>query len=167
MPAMTLPEGAPATLREAFAHIGTVTTPSALDMKIMALTEAAAMTLYYKTAEGTDNAEVRALLERNGREEFLHAQRAALAVKAVSGEDFFPPVAEDNPYLQGGAAPFAPITKEALTGLAQGEFGGEALYEKWAANTDNAEAARLFRLNGKEETDHGNRLMQAAALLGD
>ena len=27
------------------------------------------------------------------------------------------------------------------------------------------QAARLFRLNGKEETDHGNRLLQAAALL--
>ena len=90
-----------------------------------------------------------------------------MAVKAVSGEDFFPPLAEDNPYLTDGAAPFAPVTKAALTGLAQGEFGGEALYEKWAANTDNDEAARLFRLNGKEETDHGNRLMQAAALLPD
>lgn len=164
---MPLPAGAPATLREAFAHIGTVTTPTVLDMKVMALTEAAAMTLYYKTAEGTDNAAVAALLQANGREEFLHAQRAAMAVKAVSGEDFFPPLAEDNPYLADGAAPFAPVTKAALTGLAQGEFGGEALYEKWAANIDNAEAARLFRLNGKEETDHGNRLMQAAALLPD
>lgn len=164
---MPLPAGAPATLREAFAHIGTVSAPTVLDIKVMALTEAAAMTLYYKTAEGTDNAAVAALLQANGREEFLHAQRAALAVKAVSGEDFFPPMPEDNPYLATGAAPFVPVTKAALTGLAQGEFGGEALYEKWAANTDNAEAARLFRLNGKEETDHGNRLMQAAALLPD
>ncbi len=162
---MPLPQGAPATLRDAFAHIGQVTSPTVLDVKVMAFTEAAAMTLYYKTAEGTDNAAVRALLEANGREEFLHAQRAAMAVKAMSGEDFFPPLAEDNPYLKDGAAPFAPVTPEALTGLAQGEFGGEALYEKWAANCDNAEAARLFRLNGKEETDHGNRLMQAAALL--
>ena len=54
MPVMTLPEGAPATLREAFAHIGTVTAPSVLDMKVMVLTEAAAMALYYKTAEGTE-----------------------------------------------------------------------------------------------------------------
>ena len=163
---MPLPEGAPATLREAFAHVGAVTVPTALDVKVLALTEAAAMTLYYKTAEGTDNAGVRALLEANGREEFLHAQRAALAVKAMSGEDFFPPMPEDNPYLQDGAAPFAPITVEALKGLAQGEFGGDALYQKWADAVGNAEAARLFRLNGKEETDHGNRLLQAAELLG-
>ncbi|WP_140420520.1 ferritin-like domain-containing protein [Novosphingobium sp. B 225] len=162
---MPLPQGAPATLRDAFAHIGAVTAPTVLDVKVLALTEAAAMTLYYKTAEGTDNAAVRDLLHANGREEFLHAQRAALAVKAISGEDFFPPLAEDNPYLQDGGAPFAPVTAEALKGLAQGEFGGEALYEKWAVATDNAEAARLFRLNGKEETDHGNRLLQAAALL--
>ncbi len=163
---MTLPAGAPTTLREAFAHIGAVTAPTVLDIKVMALTEAAAMTLYHKTAEGTDNAAVKALLQANGREEFLHAQRAAQAVQLLSGEDFHAPLAEDNPYLADGAAPFAPVTAEALKGLAQGEFGGEALYEKWASNTANAEVARLFRLNGKEETDHGNRLLQAAELLG-
>ena len=162
---VTLPSGAPATLREAFAHIGTVTAPTVTDIKVMALTEAAAMTLYYKTAEGTDNAAVKALLQANGREEFLHAQRAAQAVQILSGEDFHAPLPEDNPYLAEGAAPFAPVTAEALKGLAQGEFGGEALYEKWAANTANPDVARLFRLNGKEETDHGNRLIEAAGLL--
>lgn len=54
-----------------------------------------------------------------------------------------------------------------LTKLAQGEFGGEKLYEVWAAGTENAEAARLFRLNGGEERDHGERLLQAAELLAD
>lgn len=167
MPVTALPEGAPTTLRDAFAHIGTVTAPSLLDIKVMVLTEAAAMALYYKTAEGTDNSQVVDLLQANGREEMLHAERAAAAIKAISGEDFAPPQPQDNPYLQDGLAPFAPITRAALTGLAQGEFGGEALYEKWAANTANAEAARLFRLNGKEETDHGNRLLAAAALVAE
>jgi rubrerythrin len=161
----TLPAGAPATLGEAFAHIGVVSAPSLLDMKVMVLVEAAAMTLYYKTAEGAADPAVRALLERNGREEMLHAQRVALAIKAISGEDFPPPLAEDNPYLQAGAFPFAEISREALTKLSVGEFDGEALYEKWAASIDNAEAAERFRHNGKEETDHGNRLLEAAALL--
>jgi rubrerythrin len=165
MPASNLPEGAPATLGEAFAHIGAVTVPSILDMKVMVLVEAASMSLYYKTAEGAADPAVAALLQRNGREEMLHAQRVSLAIKAISGEDFPPPLAADNPYLQTGAAPFAEITPEALTKVAQGEFGGEALYEVWASNTDNAEAAERFRHNGKEETDHGNRLLQAAALL--
>lgn len=164
MPVMTLPEGAPATLRDAFAHIGTVTAPTVLDMKVMVLTEAAAMALYYKTAEGTDIAGIVDLLQANGREEMRHAERVSEAIRIVSGEDFPPPQPEDNPYLQDGLAPFAPITRAALTGLAQGEFGGEKLYEVWAAGTANAEAAALFLLNGKEETDHGNRLLAAAEL---
>lgn len=165
MTVTTLPEGAPATLRDAFAHIGTVTAPTVLDMKVMVLTEAAAMALYYKTAEGTDVTGIVDLLQANGREEMLHAERVSAAIKAVSGEDFLPPQPADNPYLQDGLAPFAPITRDALTGLAQGEFGGEKLYETWAANTANADAAALFLLNGKEETDHGNRLLAAAALV--
>jgi rubrerythrin len=160
-----LPVGAPATLREAFAHIGSVDVPTVLDMKVMVLVEAASMTLYYKTAEGTQDPAIAALLQRNGREEMLHAQRVSLAIKAISGEDFPPPLADDNPYLQDGAAPFAEITREALTKTAQGEFGGEALYEKWAQAVGHAEAAERFRANGREETDHGNRLLEAAALL--
>jgi rubrerythrin len=167
MPSIQLPEGAPANLGGAFAHIGQVTAPNVLDMKVMVLTEAAAMALYYKTAELTHDTAVKALLQANGREEMLHAQRAMLAIKAVSGEDFFPPMAEDNPYLVGGAFPLGEMSKAGLTKLAQGEFGGEKLYEVWAAGTENPEAARLFRLNGGEERDHGNRLLEAAALLPD
>jgi len=165
MPKMDLPSGAPTTLGEAFAHIGKVTAPSVLDMKVMVLTEAAAMALYYKTAELSDDPRVKDLLQRNGREEMLHAQRAMLAIKAVSGEDFYAPLPEDNPYLADGAFPLGEMTKSGLEKLAQGEFGGEKLYEVWADNTANAEAARLFRLNGGEERDHGNRLLEAAALL--
>ena len=165
MPIMNLPAGAPASLGEAFAHIGKVTAPDVLDMKVMVLTEAAAMALYYKTAELSDDPQVKALLQQNGREEMLHAQRAMLAIKAVSGEDFHAPLPEDNPYLADGAFPLGEMTKAGLEKLAQGEFGGEKLYEVWADNTANAEAARLFRLNGGEERDHGNRLLQAAALL--
>lgn len=165
MTTATLPEGAPQNLGEAFAHIGKVTAPSVLDMKVMVLTEAAAMALYYRTAELTDDPQVKDLLQRNGREEMLHAHRAMLAIKAVSGEDFFAPLPEDNPYLVGGAFPLGEMTRDGLTKLAQGEFGGEKLYEIWAANTANAEAARLFRLNGGEERGHGNRLLEAAELL--
>ena len=57
------------------------------------------------------------------------------------------------------------VTPEGLRGLAQAEVAGEQLYESWAANADNPEAARLFRLNGGEERDHGDRLIEAAALL--
>ncbi len=163
--AMQLPEGAPATLGEAFAHIGGVTHPTILDMKVMVLVEAAGLGLYEATAQGTDNVAVQDLLRHNGREELAHAHRVSKAIKAMTGEDFLPPAPEDNPYL-AGPIPSVPVTAEGLAKTAEAEFGGDALYAGWADNIGHEEAAALFRLNGKEETDHGNRLMQAAALLG-
>ncbi len=155
----------PQTIGEAFAHIGTVTTPTAMDIKVMVLVEAASRELYRATAAGSDNPAVADLLVANGNEEFLHAVRAAAALKALTGEDFTPPSAENNPYLADGAFPIGELTPAALRKLAQTEFDGELLYEGWAASIGNAEAAALFRANGKEETDHGNRLLAAAALL--
>ena len=159
-----IPAGAPATLGEAFAHINAVTAPTIDDLKVMVLLEAAGLEMYRGMVPGTDNAEVAALLEHNGREELAHAHRVAKAIKAISGEEFPPPESADNPYL-AGPIPSMPVTAEALQGLSQGEFAGEGLYERWAENTDNAEAARLFRLNGGEEREHGERLLEAAALL--
>ncbi len=160
----TIPAGAPETLGAAFAHISSVTAPSVDDLKVMVLVEAAGLNLYEVTAQGTDNEAVKALLLHNGREEMAHARRVSKAIKAITGEDYLPPEAADNPYL---AVPFpaSPVTAEGLRKTSEAEFGGEALYELWASNTPNEEAARLFRLNGKEETDHGNRLLEAAALL--
>jgi hypothetical protein len=136
-----------------------------LDIKVMCLVEAASRELYRATAANSDNPAVAGLLVENGDEEFLHATRAAAALKALTGEDFTPPSAEENPYLASGAFPIGELTPAALRKLAQTEFDGEMLYEVWAANIGNADAAALFRANGKEETDHGNRLLQAAALL--
>jgi rubrerythrin len=49
--------------------------------------------------------------------------------------------------------------------MAKGEFGGELMYEGWAARIGNDEVARLLRQNGKEERRHGERAQQAKALL--
>lgn len=165
MPTVTLEPGMPQTIGEAFAHIGAVTTPTVADIKVMCLVEAASRELYRATAAGSDNPAVAGLLVENGDEEFLHARRAAAVLKVLTGEDFTPPEADENPYLAGGAFPIGELTPAALRKLAQTEFDGDALYEGWAASIGNAEAAALFRANGKEETDHGNRLLQAAALL--
>jgi rubrerythrin len=160
----SIPAGGPTTIGEAFNHINAVTSPTLDDLKLMVLLEAAGLEMYRGMASSTDNAEVAALLEHNGREEMAHAHRVAKAIKAISGEEFIPPQSADNPYL-GGSIPSMPVTAEALRGLAVGELGGQELYERWAANCDNVEAARLFRLNGGEERDHGDRLIEAAALL--
>jgi hypothetical protein len=159
-----LPPGAPATIGEAFAHINGVTAPTVDDLKVMVLLEAAGLDLYRGISAGSDNPAVVALLEHNGREELAHSHRVAKAILAISGESYPPPEAADNPYLDGPMME-VPLTPEGLRGLSQGEFAGEGLYERWAANCDNAEAARLFRLNGGEERDHGERLLEAAGLL--
>lgn len=161
---VTLPVGAPTHLSEAFAHINGVTSPTLDDLKVMVLLEAAGLELYREVAASTDNAAVKALLDHNGREELAHAHRVSKAILAISGEEFLPPEPADNPYL-ATAFPAMSASVDALRGLAQGEFGGETLYASWAANTENQEASRLFLLNGKEEAEHGNRLLEAADLL--
>jgi rubrerythrin len=161
---VTIPAASPQTLGEAFRHIYTVETPSIDDLKVMVLVEAAGLTLYAETAKGTDNQAVKDLLNHNGREEMAHAHRVSKAIRAISGEDFPPPDAADNPYLKG-PIPSTPVTAEGLIKTSEAEFGGDALYERWASSIGNAEAAALFRQNGKEESDHGNRLLAAAALL--
>jgi hypothetical protein len=161
---VAIPAGAPATMAEAFAQINALDRPSVDQLKVMVLLEAAGQELYRAMAKGTDNAAVIALLEHNGREELAHGHRVAKAIRAISGEDYLPPAPADNPYL-AGPLPSARLTVESLRGLAQSEVAGEALYEKWAANIGNAEAARLFRQNGREEVEHGDRLLEAAALL--
>ncbi len=161
---VSIPEGSPQTLGAAFGHIYTIDKPTIDDLKVMVLVEAAGQTLYAETAKGTDHPGVKDLLNHNGREEMAHAHRVSKAIKALTGEDFPPPAAEDNPYLEG-PIPSTPVTPEGLEKTAEAEFGGEALYAKWADSIGNDEAAALFRQNGKEESDHGNRLMDAAALL--
>ena len=93
------------------------------------------------------------------------AERAAEVIAVLSGESFPAPAAADNPYLVEGAFPIVELTPEALRKLADTEFGGEVFYGLWADNVGNPEAARLLRQNGREETDHGNRLLRVAEIL--
>ena len=160
-----LEPGQPQTIGEAFAHLGQVTAPTIADLKVMVLVEAASESLYRRTAEGTDHAGVIDLLHTNGTEEMTHARRVSQAIGLLGGGDFPAPAAGDNPYLAAGSFPFAPVTPDALRKLSEGEVRGEALYDRWAASLNHATAAGLLRANGREETDHGNRLLQAAALL--
>jgi rubrerythrin len=165
MPTVTLEPGMPQTIGEAFAHIGAITAPTVTDIKVMCLVEAASRELYRATAANAEDPAVADLLNTNGDEEFLHARRAAAVLKVLTGEDFTPPEADTNPYLASGIFPIGELSPAGLRKLADAEFSGEALYEGWAASIGNEEAAALLRANGKEETDHGNRLLQAAALL--
>lgn len=160
-----IPAGAPDTLMAAFQHIAKLDDPSVDDLKVMVMVEAAGLRLYQDLAAGTDRQDVHALLLHNGREELAHAHRVAKAIGRLTGTDYPVPAPDENPYLAGPQSPPKPVSVDTLEALAQAEFNGENLYERWASNCKNSEAAALFRLNGKEEAEHGARLQQAAALL--
>ena len=165
MPQAQIPPGAPATLMEAFGYIVDVKEPTLDDLKVMVLVEAAGLEVYRRTAGQFDHPGVRALLIENGYEEFKHSLRVADAIRALSGEEYPSPTPADNPYLKGEIPAFGEASAEALRKLSQAEYGGKALYDGWADHCGNEEAARLFRQNGKEEAEHGDRLVEAAKLL--
>lgn len=157
-----LPEGAPASIMEAFGRLNAVTKPTLDDLKIMVFLEASGQASYTELAQSTQNAEVRALLEANAREELGHAHRVSKALKILTGEAFEPPAAADNPYATSMGLTLSP---DLLTMLVHGEDNGAKLYELWAENIGDPAVAELFRQNGKEEALHGQRAAKAAALL--
>lgn len=158
-----LPAGAPTTSREAFAVVNAAVKPTIDQLKMMVLLEASGLGGYGDLAEASGNADVAGLLNRNGQEELAHAHRVRKAIQALTGETFDIPSLDENPYYAKASG--VTVTRAMLQGIAAAEYNGEKLYETWADNIGNEEAARLFRLNGKEEASHGERVMQAAALL--
>jgi rubrerythrin len=156
-------ETMPKTATEAGAYIFTVSQPTLDDMKMMVLLEAAGHGFYAALAEAAPNIEVRALLEKSGREELGHAHRVARVIKQVFGEDIAVPTPEQNPYYM--KPPGLVVTHELLDSITQGENAGEALYEGWAAGLNDPEAARQLRQNGVEERGHGERAQLAKAML--
>ena len=149
---------------EAFAQLLRVKIPGIDDFKQLALLEAAGELFYEGLAAQAPNESVRSLLARNGQEEMGHAHRLRKVVKLLYGEDFRLPARADNPFC-AAPVPQMSITRETLTAIAQGEAEGETFYEGWAGAVANAEAAKLLRLNGKEEARHGTRITEAIGLL--
>jgi rubrerythrin len=149
--------------RTEFARLFQVTRPTVDDLKSMALLEASGTGFYTALADAAPNEAIRGLLVKNGREETAHAHRLKKAIMLMANEDYPLPPAEQNPFHDPD--PKVTVSRESLTGLAAGEGTGEDLYETWASNIGNDEVAALLRLNGKEETGHQQRLLQAIELF--
>jgi rubrerythrin len=158
-----LPKEMPQTSEAAFAYIGTIETPSVDDLKLMVCLEASGQSFYRALAAGAPSKEIGDLLNANGREEMAHAKRLQKAIRILTGETFEIPAPEANPYDTAPAT--LPVDAALLDDMAKGEFGGELMYEGWAAKIGNDEVATLLRQNGKEERRHGERAEQAKALL--
>jgi len=117
---------------------------------------------YNLLADRMDNDEAAALLRKNGREEAGHARRIQRAIAHKLGRNYEPA----GEMLECFAVSLpATISPEMLSAIVQGEIAGDAGYQKWADNEPDPEVARLLRLNGREETLHGERVTQAIAIL--
>ena len=156
-----LPEFMPESSGEAFKHINAVTVPTIDDLKLMVYLEASGQVGYGDLAASASEA-VAKLLNANGREEVAHAHRVAKAIRIIYGEDFAVPAPSENPYAKASGTK---VTRAILEGLVRAENNGKTLYDTWADNTKNAEAAELFRQNGIEEAKHGARAQEAIGLL--
>jgi rubrerythrin len=118
---------------------------------------------YNLLAARIGNEDAAELLRRNGREELGHARRVGRAIAIKLGRDF-----EPTADLQERYAVELPesIDPAMLPHIVAGEQAGDAGYQKWADAEPDADVARLLRLNGREETLHGERVTQVMAILG-
>lgn len=155
------PSFLPQSAGEAFKHINAVTHPTIDDLKLMVYLEASGEVGYGDLADSAPEG-VAKLLNANGREEVAHAHRVAKAIGALTGENFPVPSPADNPYAKKSGRK---VDRAILEGLVKAENFGKTLYDTWADNTPNAEAAALFRQNGIEEAKHGARAQEAIGLL--
>jgi rubrerythrin len=118
---------------------------------------------YNLLAERIGDGRAAELFRRNGREELGHARRVGRAIALKQGTEFVP-----SAELQDRFPITLPdtINPAMLPMIVQGEQAGDAGYQKWADNESDPEVARLLRLNGREETLHGERITEAMAILG-
>ena len=118
---------------------------------------------YNLLAERIGDERAAELFRRNGREELGHARRVGRAIAIKQGRAF-----EPSAELQTRFEVTLPDTIDPamLPMIVQGEIAGDAGYQAWADNEPDPEVARLLRLNGREETLHGERVTEAMALLG-
>ena len=100
---------------------------------------------------------------RNGREEMGHARRIARALSIKLGHEWEP--SEELAAPEPVAAP-PYLDREILEMIVQAEVQGDAGYQKWADNEPDPEVERILRLNGREESLHGERVAEVMELLG-
>jgi rubrerythrin len=161
---VSLPAGYPEQAFDAFAFLTTRKELSVEDMQVLAMIECFGEAFYLLLADNVSNAEAKTLLTRNGNEERGHAHRLLKAIKLKSGTEFALPANEDNPFFK-----FCPTElkcdDDLIAALEKGEAEGDLVYQVWADAENNPQVADLLRLNGREETRHGERVSEVKKLL--
>lgn len=119
--------------------------------------------LFYEgLAERVDHPGAKDLLRRNGTEELAHARRMLKAISLTLGHEVEP----TDEQLECHPVPLPDTVDAAMLELVvAGERNADAGYQAWADAAADPEVARLLRLNGREETIHGERVDAAIALI--
>jgi rubrerythrin len=131
-------------------------------MKALYATELGGELFYCRLADVASSERAAMLLRRNGREEANHARRLARAITLKQGYEFVP-----TPDMEPDPSTPAPtrVSPKFLNFLVKAEYQGDADYRRWAANEPDPAVARLLRLNGRDETNHGNRVQEVLDLI--
>jgi len=131
-------------------------------LELMYKLECSGEDFYNLLADRIGNDDVAALFRRNAKEELGHARRIARAITIKQGHEF-----EPTPELQERYEVSLPevIDPSMLPFIVAGEQAGDAGYQGWADHETDPQVARLLRLNGREETLHGERVAEAIAIL--
>ena len=142
-----------------------LTTIAQLDVDAMRLlfkVERTGEDFYNGLADRIGDPRAEDLLRRNGREERGHAERVRRAIAIKLGRPF-EPSAED---LAHYPIPLPDeISPALLPQIVRAEIDGDAGYQRWADREPDPEVQRLLRLNGREETVHGQRVTEVIAIL--
>ena len=133
-------------------------------MRLLYRIECAGEHFYDQLADRIGDPKAAELLRRNGREERGHAERVRRAIGVKLGTPYEPTAGDEAPYAI--ALPDT-VSPEMLAVIVQAERDGDAGYEGWAQRESDPEVQRLLRLNGREETVHGERVSEVIAMLAN
>ena len=146
----------------AAASLGNVETLDVATMELLIKVENSGEDFYNLLADRIGEAAAGDLLRRNGREEVGHARRISRAIAIKLGTDYEP----SPELLERFDVPLPDVVGlELFPLIVKAELDGDAGYQRWADNEPDPEVARLLRLNGREETKHGERAQAALANL--
>jgi rubrerythrin len=143
--------------------LGTIEQLDVDAMRLLFKVERSGEDFYNGLADRIGDARAADLLRKNGREERGHAERVrrALAIKLGGA---FEPSADDLAHFAVPLPESVPV--ELLPQIVQAELDGDTGYQRWADCESDPEVQRLLRLNGREETVHGERVREVIAILG-
>jgi rubrerythrin len=131
-------------------------------LRLLYRVECSGEDFYNQLADRIGDPRAAELLRRNGREERGHAERVRRIIGIKLGHAYEPTAEDCARYL----VPLPQtISAELLPLIVQGELDGDTGYQRWADRESDAETQRLLRLNGREETTHGERVREVIALL--